>query len=351
MNTRTTRLPPGPVMLDVAGFELTPAEAEMMRHPLVGGVILFSRNYRDGSQLRALTAAIHDLREPALLIAVDHEGGRVQRFREGFTRIPPMGAIGRLWRNSAEGALETAEAAGRVLAAELVAHGVDLSFAPVLDLDYGCSRVIGDRAFHSDPEITAALADAFADGLADGGLAAVGKHFPGHGFAEADSHVEIPRDSRAFEQIWARDMLPYRSRIGRRLDGVMPAHVIYPLLDPNPAGFSRFWLQDVLRGRLGFAGTIFSDDLTMEGATVAGDIVARAGAAHDAGCDMVLVCNRPDLAAELLDGWRPQLRADLAERVLAMRRASRLADPAAPDRDAAYVASRRAVEALAAALA
>ncbi|MCB1929061.1 MAG: beta-N-acetylhexosaminidase [Rhodocyclaceae bacterium] len=351
MNDQVTRLPPGPVMLDVAGLELTPAEAEMLRHPLVGGVILFARNYQDGRQLRALTAHIHALREPALLIAVDHEGGRVQRFRDGFTRIPSMGAIGRLWRSSAEGALETAEAAGRVLAAELVAHGVDLSFAPVLDLDYGCSRVIGDRAFHSDPEITAALADAFADGLADGGMAAVGKHFPGHGFAEADSHVEIPRDGRAFEQIWARDMLPYRSRIGRRLDGVMPAHVIYSTLDPSPAGFSRFWLQDVLRGRIGFSGTIFSDDLTMEGATVAGGIVARAGAAVDAGCDMVLVCNRPDLSAELLDGWRPQLRTDVADRVLAMRRPSRFADPAAPDRDGAYLASRRAIEALTAALA
>ena len=351
MNDQVTRLPPGPVMLDVAGLELTPAEAEMLRHPLVGGVILFARNYRDGRQLRALTTHIHALREPALLIAVDHEGGRVQRFREGFTRIPAMGAIGRLWRNSAEGALETAEAAGRVLAAELVAHGVDLSFAPVLDLDYGCSRVIGDRAFHSDPEITAALADAFADGLADGGMAAVGKHFPGHGFAEADSHVEIPRDGRALEQIWARDMLPYRSRIGRRLDGVMPAHVIYPTLDSSPAGFSRFWLQDVLRGRLGFTGTIFSDDLTMEGATVAGGIVARASAAVDAGCDMVLVCNRPDLCVELLDGWQPQLRTDVAARVLAMRRPSRFADPAATDRDEAYLASRRAIEALTVALA
>ena len=351
MNHDITHLPPGPVMLDVAGLALTPAEAEMLRHPLVGGVILFSRNYRDRDQLRALTASIRALRAPSLLIAVDHEGGRVQRFRDGFTRIPPMGAIGRLWRNSPEGALETAEAAGRVLAAELVAHGVDLSFAPVLDLDYGCSRVIGDRAFHSDPEIAAALADAFADGLADGGMAAVGKHFPGHGFAEADSHVEIPRDGRAFEQIWARDMLPYRSRVGERLDGVMPAHVIYPAMDSQPAGFSRFWLQEVLRGRLGFSGTIFSDDLTMEGATVAGGIVARASAAHEAGCDMVLVCNRPDLSAELLAGWRPRLRADMAARVLSMRRDSRFVDSGAPDRDPAYAASRRAVEVLSSALA
>ena len=339
MNGQVTRLQPGPVMLDVAGLELTPAEAEMLRHPLVGGVILFARNYRDGRQLRALTTHIHALREPALLIAVDHEGGRVQRFREGFTRIPAMGAIGRLWRNSAEGALETAEAAGRVLAAELVAHGVDLSFAPVLDLDYGCSRVIGDRAFHSDPEITAALADAFADGLADGGMAAVGKHFPGHGFAEADSHVEIPRDGRALEQIWARDMLPYRSRIGRRLDGVMPAHVIYPTLDSSPAGFSRFWLQDVLRGRLGFTGTIFSDDLTMEGATVAGGIVARASAAVDAGCDMVLVCNRPDLAVQLLDGWHPTVDPMSRRRITQLREPAHHAAPIDLKADMRYLAA------------
>ncbi len=351
MTEQTISLPLGPVMLDVAGVELTPAEARMLRHPLVGGVILFARNYRDNDQLRALTDSIRRLRAPTPLLAVDHEGGRVQRFRQGFTRIPAMRSIGRLWSNSPQGALEMAQSAGRVLAAELVAHGVDLSFTPVLDLDYGCSRVIGDRAFHSDPEIAAELADAFGDGLADGGMGCIGKHFPGHGFAEADSHVEIPVDHRSFEQIWARDMLPYRSRIGRRLCGVMPAHVIYPAVDPNPAGFSRYWLQEVLRDRLGFAGTIFSDDLSMEGATVAGGIVARAEAAYQAGCDMVLVCNRPDLCEELLAGWQPEPRPESRARLLALRRTSRFAAAGALASDAAYLASRQAVEALGAALA
>ncbi|MCB1886606.1 MAG: beta-N-acetylhexosaminidase [Rhodocyclaceae bacterium] len=338
-------------MLDVAAHELTAVEAEQIRHPLVGGVILFARNYRDNAQLRALTEEIRALRDPAPIIAVDHEGGRVQRFREGFTRIPAMRAIGRLWTQSPEGAMEMATAAGRVLAAELVDHGLDLSFAPVLDLDYGCSQVIGDRAFHADPEIAAALADAFADGLADGGMGCVGKHFPGHGFAEADSHVAIPVDNRSFDQIWARDIVPYRARVGRRLNGVMPAHVIYPAVDPNPAGFSPFWLQEVLRGRLGFEGTIFSDDLSMEGATVAGGIVARASAAYEAGCDMVLVCNRPDLSAELLDGWQPALRDASAGRVLAMRSPSRFREAGRLGRDAAYLASRAAIGALGAALA
>ncbi len=350
MTDATHDTPLGPVMLDVAGHELSLAEAEMLRHPLVGGVILFARNYRDNAQLRALTAQIRALRDPAPIIAVDHEGGRVQRFRDGFTRIPAMRAIGRLWTQSPEGALEMATSAGRVLAAELVDHGLDLSFAPVLDLDYGCSRVIGDRAFHSDPEIAAALADAFADGLVDGGMGCVGKHFPGHGFAEADSHVAIPVDCRSFDQIWARDILPYRSAIGRRLHGVMPAHVVYPEVDPKPAGFSSFWLQEVLRGRLGFDGTIFSDDLSMEGATVAGGIVERARSAYEAGCDMVLVCNRPDLSAELLDGWRPAVRVASARRVLAMRLPSRFRQGGHIEVDPAFVASRAAVAAFGAAL-
>ena len=351
MTTAANDCLPGPVMLDVAGTELSPEEAERIRHPLVGGVILFARNYRDPGQLRRLTADIRALRDPAPIVAVDHEGGRVQRFREGFTRIPAMRSIGRLWTQSPEGALEMATAAGRVLAAELVAHGLDLSFTPVLDLDYGCSRVIGDRAFHSDPEIAAALADALADGLADGGMGCVGKHFPGHGFAEADSHVEIPLDRRSFEQIWARDLVPYRSPVGHRLNGIMPAHVIYPEVDPNPAGFSPFWLQEVLRKRLGFEGTIFSDDLSMEGATVAGGIVARAEAAYGAGCDMVLVCNRPDLAAELLDGWQPALRADSGRRVISMRSASRFREVGRIDSDGAYLASRAAIDAFGSALA
>ncbi len=300
------QLPRGPVMVDVAGTVLDADERRMLCHPQVGGVILFARNYGSAQQLRELCAQIHALRSPPLLIAVDQEGGRVQRFRsDGFTALPAMRTLGELWNDSPQAAVRMARAAGYVLAAELRAHGVDLSFAPVLDLDYGCSRAIGSRAFHRDPKVTAQLASALADGMREAGMVCVGKHFPGHGFVEADSHHEIPHDLRRFDEIWAEDLLPYRGALGSRLAGVMPAHVIYPQIDPNPAGFSRFWLQEVLRGQLGFGGIIFSDDLNMEGAAVAGDIVGRARAAHEAGCDMLLVCNRPDLAAELLARWTP----------------------------------------------
>lgn len=311
--------PLGPVMLDVAGYRMTDEERERLLDPLVGGVILFARNFESSEQLAALTAEIHALRSPRLLIAVDHEGGRVQRFRtDGFTRLPAMRALGALWERDHIQALDAARATGFVLAAELLAHGVDLSFTPVLDLDYGCSRVIGDRAFHRDPQATASLAQSLIAGLADAGMACVGKHFPGHGFVEADSHLEIPVDEREFDAIWQEDVAPYRHRIGRQLGGVMPAHVIYRKVDARPAGFSPFWLQDVLRGRLEFKGVIFSDDLTMEGATVAGDIVARARAAYAAGCDMVLVCNRPDLAADLLDRWAPEPAPESRARIAAL---------------------------------
>src|SRR5574343_347358 len=309
-------LPNGPVMLDVAGHVLTAEEAERLQHPLVGGVILFARHYADPAQLQALTAGIRAVR-PGLLITVDHEGGRVQRFREGFTRLPAMGRLGTLWDADPAAALETARAAGLVLAAELRAHGVDLSYAPVLDLDYGCSRVIGDRAFHRQPAVVAQLAAALLDGLAQAGMGAVGKHFPGHGAVEADSHVAIPVDERSFDAVWAEDIQPFLA-LAPRLGGVMPAHVIFRQIDPRPAGFSPFWIGEVLRQRLGFAGVVFSDDLTMEGASVAGDILARAEAAYGAGCDMVLVCNRPDLAAQLLEGWQPVLRPESTARVAAL---------------------------------
>lgn len=340
-------LPPGPVMLDVAGTTLTDEERERLCDPLVGGVILFARNFADSEQLAALTAEIHALREPALVIAVDHEGGRVQRFRtDGFTRLPAMRALGRLWEDDHVAALEAARATGFVLAAELLAHGVDLSFTPVLDLDYGTSGVIGDRALHRDPQVVATLAAALAAGLAEAGMGCVGKHFPGHGYVEADSHHEIPIDARDFETLWAADIAPYRHRLGRQLAGVMPSHVIYANIDAQPAGFSAFWLQDVLRGRLGFDGVIFSDDLTMEGACVAGDIVARARAARAAGCDMVLVCNRPDLAAELLDRWAPQIDAASRARVAALKARRRHADPYALELDPAYQQARARVLAL-----
>lgn len=294
--------PLGPVMVDIAGLELAPDEREMLAHPLVGGVILFARNYRSPGQLDALTAAIHALRDPALLIAVDHEGGRVQRFVEGFTRLPPMRALGRIYDREPTLAANLAGAVGVVLAAELREHGVDLSFTPVLDIDFGSSSVIGDRAFHATATGVAALAGGLVAGMARMGMGAVGKHFPGHGYVRADSHHEVPVDERDLAAIEANDLAPYAALIGKGLAGVMPAHVIYPKVDARPAGFSPVWLKDILRERLGFDGIVFSDDLSMEGASVAGGIVARGRAALAAGCDMVLVCNAPEAARRLLDG-------------------------------------------------
>jgi len=281
-------------------------------------VILFARNFESCEQLKALTASIHAVRQPPLLIAVDHEGGRVQRFREGFTKIPPMREFGHLWDKNPRKAKELAVEAGYVLGAELRAHGVDFSFTPVLDMDYGDSLVIGDRAFHKDPQAINELAFSLMQGLKKAGMAAVGKHFPGHGFVVADSHVSIPVDERAFDQIAQNDMQPFVRMIDEGLHAVMPAHVIYPKVDEKPAGFSPRWLQKVLRERLGFNGVIFSDDLSMEGATVAGDVTARTLAALNAGCDMVLLCNRPDLADELLANLDWKISAQTIARLARM---------------------------------
>jgi len=296
----------GPVMLDVVGTELTADDIRRLQHPLVGGVILFARNFEHGAQLKALTASIHKVRQPPLLIAVDHEGGRVQRFREGFTKIPPMREFGKIWDKDRKKAMALAVEAGWILAAELRAHGVDFSFTPILDMDYGDSLVIGDRAFHLDPRAINELAFSLMQGLKKGGMAAVGKHFPGHGYVVADSHVSIPVDEREFDQIAQNDMQPFIHMIDEGLPAIMPAHVIYPKVDDRPAGFSTKWLQKVLRERLGFNGAIFSDDLSMEGATVGGDVTTRSLAALHAGCDMILLCNRPDLADELLENlvWK-----------------------------------------------
>ncbi|HEY0294596.1 MAG TPA: beta-N-acetylhexosaminidase [Bordetella sp.] len=316
--SRKTRhvLPPGPVVVDVAGFKLTKEEKQRLRHPLVGGVILFARNFESREQLCALTRKIHEVRKEPLLIAVDHEGGRVQRFRgDGFTVLPPMRALGRVWDADPLAAMRLACDAGYVLAAELRACGVDMSFAPVLDLDYGVSKVIGTRAFHRDPRVVAMLARAVAQGLAMAGMAACGKHFPGHGFVGADSHHEIPVDPRSLERVMKDDAAPYGWLGDGVLQAVMPAHVIYPKVDAQPAGFSRRWVQDILRGRLAYEGVVFSDDLTMEGAAVAGDIVARSQAALGAGCDMVLVCNRPDLADDLLSRLSFDMPAQSVARV------------------------------------
>jgi len=309
----------GPVMLDVLGKTLTPEDEARLRHPLAGGVILFRRNYESPRQLAELTASIHALRSPPLLIAVDHEGGRVQRFRDGFTRIPAMRELGKIWDEHPKRAKHLAQQVGYVLAAELRAHGVDFSFAPVLDVDFGSSSVIGDRAFHSDPQAIAELAHSLVQGLRQGGMMPVGKHFPGHGFVRADSHVEIPVDERSYADIELCDLIPFRQMVNWGLAAVMPAHVIYPRVDSLPAGFSSIWLKNVLRGELDFEGCIFSDDLSMEGATVAGGIVQRAEAALQAGCDMVLVCNRPDLADQLLAGLHWDMPAASRARLAHMR--------------------------------
>lgn len=307
------QLPLGPLMIDIAGTELTDLDRERLCHPLVGGIILFSRNYADPAQLTALAAAIHELRSPALLIAVDHEGGRVQRFRDGFTRLPPMAALGRLWDSDAAKGCEAARQVGYVLAAELRARGVDYSFTPVLDLDYGPSRVIGDRAFHRRPEAVVALATALGEGLRQGGMGTCGKHFPGHGYVVPDSHVELPVDDRAFEAM-QEDIEPYR-QLG--LDGVMAAHVIYNCMDCNTAVFSNKWI-DYLRNKIKFDGVVFTDDLSMAGAGVVGDMLARVETAYAAGCDMLLVCNAPGAVGQVLAGWKPAVDAQRSRRIEAL---------------------------------
>jgi len=302
------------VALGIEGTELTAADRERLAHPLVGAVILFARNFTDGRQLAALTAQIHALRTPSLLICVDHEGGRVQRFREGFTPIPAMRTLGEQWDGDAAAAARETTRLGTIIARELRAHGVDFSFTPVLDLDFGSSTVIGDRAFHGNASAVAQLASSLRLGLNAGGCAAVGKHFPGHGFVAADSHVDVPVDERSLAELAANDLIPFAALIREGLEAVMPAHVIYPAVDTLPAGYSRIWLQAILRDRLGFDGLVFSDDLGMAGAHTAGDIVARADAACTAGCDMVLTCNEFADADDLLSRWRPADQAELARR-------------------------------------
>lgn len=307
----------GPVMLDVVGIELAADDIRRLQHPLVGGVILFTRNFENCAQLKALTDSIRDVRQN-LLIAVDHEGGRVQRFREGFTKIPPMRELGKIWDQDTKKARQLATEAGFVLAAELRAYGIDFSFTPILDMDYGDSLVIGDRAFHKDIRAINELAFSVMQGLKQGGMAAVGKHFPGHGFVVADSHVSIPIDEREFDEIAQNDMQPFKQMIDDGLPAVMPAHVIYPKVDDKPAGFSQKWLQKILRERLGFNGVIFSDDLSMEGATVGGDVTTRSLAALNAGCDMILLCNKPDLADELLENLEWDMSAQSTARLARM---------------------------------
>ena len=311
-------LPRGPVVLGVEGLELTAADRERLSHPLAGSVILFARNFASCAQLKALTAAIRALRDAPLLICVDHEGGRVQRFRDGFTVVPAMRTLGEMWDRNVRDAAAEAFRLGEVMARELRAHGVDFSFTPVLDLDFGASAVIGNRAFHGNPNAVAHLASALRRGLNAGGCAAVGKHFPGHGFVAADSHDALPVDERPLEALLADDLIPFAVLAAEGLEAVMPAHVVYPAVDAKAAGYSRAWLQDILRGRLRFDGLIFSDDLGMQGALGAGDIVARAEAAVAAGCDMVLACNDHAASDDLLARWKPAAQSDLARRAARM---------------------------------
>lgn len=278
-------------MLDVEGLALSPADRVLLREPAVGGVILFSRNYASPSQLADLVADIHALRSPPLLIAVDYEGGRVQRFREGFTAIPPMRQLGHHYDTDPKGAIELAKTAGWLIGSELRAAGIDLSFAPCVDLDWGVSEVIGDRSFHKRPEAVAELAGALSNGLRDAGMVAVAKHFPGHGAVVADSHTHLPVDRRQFGEV-LDDMQPYEVLIRQRAIGaVMMAHIVYAETDSLPAGFSSYWIGNQLRSQLGFDGAVFCDDLSMEAAASYGSVPKRAALALAAGCDMVLVCN------------------------------------------------------------
>ena len=338
-----------PLVIDIAGTALTAVDRKRLRHPLVGGLILFGRNWENRAQLTALCKSIKRVR-PDLLICVDHEGGRVQRFKtDGFTHLPAMRKLGEKWMDSPSTkrstgpmeAIRAAQACGYVLGAELRACGVDFSFTPVLDLDHGASGVIGDRAFARDPRVVSLLAQSLVHGLLQSGMASCGKHFPGHGFVKADSHLAVPVDKRGLKTILADDAAPYRW-LGGTLASVMPAHVIYPQVDSRPAGFSKIWLQDVLRGQLGFEGLVFSDDLSMAGARVlegrALSYTEAALAALTAGCDMVLLCNQSLAQAdgtapidELIDGlmlaqargaWNPDARSEARRQALLPRSAA-----------------------------
>ena len=308
----------GPVIVDLSAPRLAAEDRERLRHPAVGGLIHFARHYESPAQMTALNDEIRALR-PELLICVDHEGGRVQRFRDGFTSIPSMRALGALGNLEPSTGVDEARGVGRTIASELIAHGLDFSFTPVLDLDHGASSVIGNRSFHRDPHIVATLATALVEGLRERGMASVGKHFPGHGYIEADSHHEMPVDTRSMADIESDDLIPFARLIDAGLDAVMPAHVLYPAVDDQPAGYSRVWLQDVLRGQLRFDGLIFSDDLGMAGAKGAGSMRDRAALALAAGCDMVLVCNDLEGADALLDGWSIEPSPDLQRRIARMR--------------------------------
>lgn len=293
-------MPLGSLMIDLKGTSIAPDEREWLESPLVGGVILFTRNYESRPQLEQLVADIHAIRQPPLLVTVDQEGGRVQRFRDGFFRLPPMRMLGRLYDENTPAALDTAAAFGWLMAAELRAVGIDMSFAPVVDLDLGLAAVIGDRALHADPEVVAALARRFAAGARRAGMAITAKHFPTHAGARNDSHMELAVDRRELADL-ADDLAPYRELIRAGVPAVMVSHVVFPAVDPKPASFSSWWINEQLRGELEFAGAVISDDVSMLGAAGIGPMPQRVRAALDAGCDLVLVCNSPQEIPGVLD--------------------------------------------------
>ncbi len=303
--------PIGSIMLDIEGLTLTALERDIINHPNTGAVILFSRNYHDPEQITALISSIRAARNGSILIAVDQEGGRVQRFQHGFTRLPPAASYAL--------APELAEPAGWLMAAELLAVGVDFSFAPVLDIDCGVSEIIGNRSFSNDPQRATCLANSFRAGMKYAGMAATGKHFPGHGAVALDSHLTLPVDERDLNALRANDLLPFKQLITDGLEAIMPAHVLYPNIDAQPAGFSPFWIQQILRRELNFNGTVFSDDLSMEGAASMGNFPERARLAQLAGCDMILICNNPSAAQQVLDALPIKQDGIREQRLLNMR--------------------------------
>lgn len=303
-----------PVMIDLEGLELSSEESELLKHPLTGGIIFFSRNYESVAQLSTLIKAVRQAANKDLLIAVDHEGGRVQRFRNEFTELPAIACLAES-ANPAQNAFSH----GWLMASEVRAMDIDFSFAPVLDINFGVSGVIGDRSFNRDPSVISNLASEYIKGMREAGMSSTGKHFPGHGAVVEDSHHEIPVDRRSKKQIWQEDIIPFADLIKQGLDAVMPAHVIYETLDDKPAGFSKYWLKQVLREELAFDGVIFSDDLSMEGASVAGGFASRAEAALDAGCDMVLVCNHREGAIDVLENAKIEQTEESAHRLMRMQ--------------------------------
>lgn len=308
----------GPIMLDVHGTSLTPEDKELLQHPLVGGLIYFARNYESPKQIASLSAEIRKVVNRDFLIAVDHEGGRVQRFRDGFTRLPAMGKLWSLANENIKQAQIIAEQCGIIIATEVKSVGIDISFAPVIDLN-GISDVIGDRSFHHKPDVLTLLASAFIDGMNKAGMLATGKHFPGHGSVKADSHIDSAIDNRDKNNIFNQDILPFKSLIQeQKLAAIMPAHVIYPQVDSYSVGFSSYWLQNILREELGFEGVIFSDDLSMEGASSIGGYIERSEAAQQAGCDMLLLCNNRDACIDVIDNANIEIKKQSALRIKTM---------------------------------